>query len=496
MKKYYYPNNLGTESPKLGLLKTPDKQPYDVFYGEWGGIKDQLQGQNISMNNVTCAPAVKTIETLKLRYKKSQATHIKIYYADEKRIKKIYFQQLINATVDTYGRNDLHLAAKDGNLEKIAAILREEPTLIDTQDNKGYTPLHYAISYGHELAVKRLLDYHANIDIGAKVTQSANSNIKPAEVLDTAEIGQPKLLNEKALEPRVKQNISELFPVARHANVTIHFKKDSDGLYRIIERVDIIRTNLTIPGEVNTWYPLASRHPDDQCRHRVAIDWLAEQFEKNLIERDYREAAVELINAFKEETGRDDFQQISTTKSFADLVSHWFTALAQTSNPRRQKDHHNLFYGNKLPNESKGWLLTQLKNNFDETRFLVRIPESYEAWFKSGDCGCHLAHFVKIKNDQCFIEAESWIGILTLWQLSVIDDENFSIDEDPFLSPTSSHIADLICRFGHFNAQRLNHVTKSFSAEQPRTITPNKKHPREEDRAFGYRETKRTAMAS
>lgn len=460
---YYYPVDKFSSKPKLNLLRTVKGETYDVFYGKWEDIKTQLENKS----NIRPGKSAKNFEKLKERLISIGTKKLKIYYAAEDTIKSESLQPIGNIEIYDNGRTKLHFAAKKGNIEEIQQILEEMPDLLNVQDSKGYTPLHYAISFGHENAIICLRDKGANFEIGAKISDTAKRNVKPMEVLDTSEEGYPRLLNNQSLRAELKQKISELFPIARHCGITITFDKDAEGYYRQIKNIDITRDGLRIDDNVRyEWYPKDSRGSDDECRHRVAFDWIADQFKQNLIGRDYHEVAKELCSAYKNETSQTSVP-VNTTKSFADLLSHWFMALAQSLNLKKEKASHNLFYGDKVANQCKGWLISELKKKGrDAQNFLFPITNEYQGWF-SKDPGCDLAPFVIREGNQWCIRAQNRTDVLTLWQLAVIDDENFARGNDDFSSPTSQHIADLISRFGHLHSQRLDHIDYSTLPTMP-----------------------------
>lgn len=62
---------------------------------------------------------------------------------------------------------DLHCAARAGNVEKVAELLTAGVP-IDSQVDAGYTALHFAARYGHTAVIKLLLDRGANILLKSK----------------------------------------------------------------------------------------------------------------------------------------------------------------------------------------------------------------------------------------------------------------------------------------------------------------------------------------
>ena len=59
--------------------------------------------------------------------------------------------------------DEIHEAAKKGELEKIQKILDENPELLDIPDKSGFTPLHWAVIYGKKDMIEYLLGRGADI---------------------------------------------------------------------------------------------------------------------------------------------------------------------------------------------------------------------------------------------------------------------------------------------------------------------------------------------
>jgi hypothetical protein len=59
--------------------------------------------------------------------------------------------------------DDIHDAAKKGDLKKIQAILGENPELLDTPDKSGFTPLHWAVIFGKKDTIEYLIGKGADI---------------------------------------------------------------------------------------------------------------------------------------------------------------------------------------------------------------------------------------------------------------------------------------------------------------------------------------------
>ena len=64
-------------------------------------------------------------------------------------------------------------AVKEGDLEKVRALLQGNPDLVSKEDNTGWTPLHYAVHWGRKGVVELLLSSHADLNA------QANDGITP-----------------------------------------------------------------------------------------------------------------------------------------------------------------------------------------------------------------------------------------------------------------------------------------------------------------------------
>jgi ankyrin repeat protein len=61
--------------------------------------------------------------------------------------------------------HDIHNAVKDRNQQKVTAILKKNPKVVNTKDKMGYTPLHWAVSEGNTPMVKLLLSRGADANV-------------------------------------------------------------------------------------------------------------------------------------------------------------------------------------------------------------------------------------------------------------------------------------------------------------------------------------------
>lgn len=58
----------------------------------------------------------------------------------------------------------IHDAAANGDLERVRALLKDDPDLVLSKDDKGYTPLHWAAKNGHTDVARLLLVNKAEIN--------------------------------------------------------------------------------------------------------------------------------------------------------------------------------------------------------------------------------------------------------------------------------------------------------------------------------------------
>lgn len=71
--------------------------------------------------------------------------------------------------LDRDGRDELHYAARDGDLEKIKGRLRAGVDVDLAENRSQYTPLHSAVDSGRFQATEKLLDSGANIHARTKL---------------------------------------------------------------------------------------------------------------------------------------------------------------------------------------------------------------------------------------------------------------------------------------------------------------------------------------
>src|SRR6266478_249224 len=60
--------------------------------------------------------------------------------------------------------DEIYYAAANGDLDKVKALLKDNPDLVSSKDKDGYTPLHLAAVEGHTDVVKYLLAGKADVN--------------------------------------------------------------------------------------------------------------------------------------------------------------------------------------------------------------------------------------------------------------------------------------------------------------------------------------------
>jgi ankyrin repeat protein len=68
--------------------------------------------------------------------------------------------------------DEIHDAAKKGDLGKGKALIKGNPDLVASKDNVGRTPLHLAASFGHKEVAELLLTNKAEVNAKAKLGQT------------------------------------------------------------------------------------------------------------------------------------------------------------------------------------------------------------------------------------------------------------------------------------------------------------------------------------
>ena len=77
--------------------------------------------------------------------------------------------------VERIGSTTLHEAVCSGSLEIVEALLDRisNKDLVNHQDTKGWSPLHYACQYGHNKIVKVLLAHKAKVDLQVQIGRTS-----------------------------------------------------------------------------------------------------------------------------------------------------------------------------------------------------------------------------------------------------------------------------------------------------------------------------------
>ena len=60
---------------------------------------------------------------------------------------------------------EIHDAARDGNLEKVKALIKNNPDLVFSKDDFGHTPLYLAAASGRKNVVELLLANKADVNV-------------------------------------------------------------------------------------------------------------------------------------------------------------------------------------------------------------------------------------------------------------------------------------------------------------------------------------------
>jgi ankyrin repeat protein len=97
---------------------------------------------------------------------------------------------------------EIHDAAAGGDLEKVKALLKDNPELVFTKDKDGSTPLHMAAALGHKAVTELLLANKA--EVNAKNYQGI-APLHLAAVNNLKEVAELLLANKA--EVNAKDNI-------------------------------------------------------------------------------------------------------------------------------------------------------------------------------------------------------------------------------------------------------------------------------------------------
>lgn len=114
--------------------------------------------------------------------------------------------------------SEIHEAAKNGNLEKVKALLEDNPELLNEKDSQGFTPLHSAVTNGRIHIIRFLIEKGADIEI------KNNNGLSPLfTALDRGRDPAAHLLIEKGADVNVKgfRNRTLLHTAARTGNIRV-----------------------------------------------------------------------------------------------------------------------------------------------------------------------------------------------------------------------------------------------------------------------------------
>ena len=98
---------------------------------------------------------------------------------------------------------DIHSAAKSGDLDEVAALLSMDNRLTRTFDSEGWSPLHLAAHYGHSDVVALLLHNNAPVDLRS-TNQMANTALHAAMAGRHGDV--VKLLLDSGADVNAKQH--------------------------------------------------------------------------------------------------------------------------------------------------------------------------------------------------------------------------------------------------------------------------------------------------
>lgn len=98
---------------------------------------------------------------------------------------------------------DVHAAAKSGDVDEVAALLSMDNRLTRTFDADGWSPLHLAAHYGHPEVVTLLLHNNAPVDLRS-TNQMANTALHAALAGRRADV--VKILLDAGADVNAKQH--------------------------------------------------------------------------------------------------------------------------------------------------------------------------------------------------------------------------------------------------------------------------------------------------
>ncbi len=137
---------------------------------------------------------------------------------------------LFIASLSSAYSDQIHDAAKNGDLEKIKVLLSTNPDLINLQDDFGATPLHWAGIRGHEKISLYLINNGANVNIkenhGAPPLHWAahfdHTNVIRALVTKGGKVDEKNIMGRTALHVAARRGCLKVVKVLIKLNAAIN----------------------------------------------------------------------------------------------------------------------------------------------------------------------------------------------------------------------------------------------------------------------------------
>jgi ankyrin repeat protein len=131
------------------------------------------------------------------------------------------------------GNMPIHLAAAQGDCKAIELLLSQDKTVIDAQDNRGYTPIHLAALYKQESAFNLLVNNNANLSIPDKnecpvlyTLISAYKDDTNTEIIGQLVKAKPELLAYKTPEEATLLHLSAKLGHIQVGNTLLKLHRD------------------------------------------------------------------------------------------------------------------------------------------------------------------------------------------------------------------------------------------------------------------------------
>jgi serine/threonine-protein phosphatase 6 regulatory ankyrin repeat subunit B len=131
------------------------------------------------------------------------------------------------------GNMPIHLAAAQGDCKPIELLLSQDKTVIDAQDNRGYTPMHLAALYKQEDAFNLLVNNNANLSIPDKnecpvlyTLISAYKDEPNSEIIGQLVKAKPELLAYKTPEEATLLHLSAKLGHIQVGNILLKLHRD------------------------------------------------------------------------------------------------------------------------------------------------------------------------------------------------------------------------------------------------------------------------------